>query len=179
VSLRSKIPNLKCSGFSRTSPAGLSQLRPFTMNVENNHSSVQEETLDPSEFAHPINPAFPIVKIEDTDLSNAVPRHRLASQSAISVASSDTNFTAITSTTTTTSASNVANEHTLNHYSNNADPSRLSPHRSYTSNDPDSEIRTFYQQQPPEVPDLSGEMEKWYAMTDRLVPKICLLCSFV
>ncbi|KAG2182493.1 hypothetical protein INT43_007424, partial [Umbelopsis isabellina] len=136
-------------------------------NVENNHGSSHEETPEVLDSAHSPKFAFPTVKIEDTDLSKAVPRDRLTSQSAISVASSDTNFTAITSTTTTTSASNAANEHTLAHYSNNADPSRLSPHRSYTSNDPDSEIRTYYQQQPPQVPDLGGEMEKWYAMTDR------------
>ncbi|KAJ2963476.1 hypothetical protein NQZ79_g1509 [Umbelopsis isabellina] len=161
------MPNLRVQGF----PGPLPPVCPTTtnMNVENNHGSSHEETPEVLDSTHSTKFTFPTVKIKDTDLSRAVPRDRLTSQSAISVASSDTNFTAITSTTTTTSASNAANEHTLAHYSNNADPSRLSPHRSYASNDPDSEIRTYYQQQPPQVPDLGGEMEKWYAMTDRLV----------
>lgn len=168
MSLRSKSAKFeRVQGF----PGPLPPVCPTTtnMNVENNHGSSHEETSEVIDSAHSSKFAFPTVKIEDTDLNKAVPRERLTSQSAISVASSDTNFTAITSTTTTTSASNAGNEHTLAHYSNSADPSRLSPHQSYASNDPDSEIRTYYQQQPPQIPDLGGEMEKWYAMTDRLV----------
>jgi len=108
---------------------------------------------------------FPTVRIVDTD-SKSVPEDHRTSHSGISVASSDTNFTDITATTTTTSASNRAQDTFTIHNAISSDPSRLSPLRP-TPVDPDSEIRAYYEQDAPEVPNLAEEMEKWYAMTDR------------
>lgn len=137
------------------------------MNVETHHEARQLSDLEaPSSLRSQAMP-FPTVRIVDTD-SKSVPEDHRTSHSGISVASSDTNFTDITATTTTTSASNRAQDTSTIHNAINSDPSRLSPLRP-TPVDPDSEIRAYYEQDAPEVPNLAEEMEKWYAMTDRFV----------
>jgi hypothetical protein len=139
------------------------------MNLETQYDAQQRSDLEAASTSHSHSTPPPSVRVVDTDRMSG-PRDHRTSQSGMSVASSDTNFTDITSTTTTTNASNRPHDISFIINANKADPSRLSPHRQQTLDaDQDSEIRASYQQEDHQVPDLLEEMEKWYAMTDRLV----------
>jgi hypothetical protein len=139
------------------------------MNLETQYDAQQQSDLKAASASRSHSTPPPSVRVVDTDRMSGAGDHR-TSQSGISVASSDTNFTDITSTTTTTNASNRPHDISFIINANKADPSRLSPHRQQTLEaDQDSEIRASYQQEEHQVPDLLEEMEKWYAMTDRLV----------
>lgn len=150
------------------------------MNVESHHDTHMLSDLEAPSTSYSQGTPFPTVRIVDTD-RNLVPEDHRTYRSGMSVASSDTNFTDITATTTTTTASTRAQDNIILHNTTKTDPARLSPHQQRPI-DPDSEIRGYYEQEVPKVPDLAEEMEKWYAMTDRfvriLIVKV-ILCSNV
>ncbi|KAI9286785.1 rab-GTPase-TBC domain-containing protein [Umbelopsis sp. AD052] len=137
------------------------------MNLETQYNEHQLSDLEAASTSRSHNTPTPSIRVVDTDRMSGRGDHR-TSQSGVSIASSDTNFTDITSTTTTTNASNRPHDISYIINANKADPSRLSSHRQQTLDaDQDSEIRASYQQEEHLVPDLLEEMEKWYAMTDR------------